>query len=109
MTVDPYKMRDDSDFADELYDIVKYDRDGSDVEYPFLEVNTFEKVGQSQNEYDAWVQTGAVDLKSYGGDTKAIGAPFDIHFIGKKTYGSFNPTTKKFTPTTTENTNSEQT
>ena len=90
MTVDPYKMRDDS------------------VEYPFLEVNTFEKVGQSQNEYDAWVQTGAVDLKSYGGDTKAIGAPFDIHFIGKKTYGSFNPTTKKFTPTT-DSTNLEQT
>lgn len=104
MTVDPYKMRDDYDFADELYDILKYDKDGSDVEYPFIEINTFKKVGESQNEYDAWVQKGAVDLKSYGGNTKAIGAPFDIHFIGEKTYGSFNPTTKKFTPSTNDNT-----
>ena len=101
MTVDPYKMRDNSEFANELYDIAKYDKDGSDVEYPFMEVNTFKKVGESQDEYDAWVQKAAVDLKSYGGDVKAIGAPFDIHFIGKKTFGSFNPTTKKFTPSTT--------
>lgn len=97
MTVDPYKMRDESQFADELYNIVKYDKDGSDVEYPFLEVNTFKEIGEETGEFDAWIQTAAVDLKSYGGDTKAIGSPFDIHFIGKKRYGTFNPLTKKFT------------
>lgn len=98
MTVDPYKMRDDYKFSDELYDIMKFDKDGSDVEYPFMEVNTWKEVGENSNEFDAWIQTGAVDLKTYGGDTTAIGEPFDIHFIGKKNYGTFNPSTKKFTP-----------
>lgn len=105
MTIDPYKLRSDSKFADELYDINKYDKDGSDVEYPFLEVNTLKEVTGKTGEYDAWVQTAAVDLKTWGGDTKALGTPFDIHFIGKKNYGTFNPSTKTFTPGTaaTEN------
>lgn len=105
MSVDPYKMRDESKFSDELYKIIKFDLDGSDVEYPFLEVNTFKEIGENTGEYDAWIQTAAVDLKSYGGDVKAIGAPFDIHFIGKKTYGTFNPSTRKFTPETATTTN----
>ncbi len=109
MTVDPYKLRSDSKFADELYDINKYDRDGSDVEYPFLEVNTLKTIEGKTGEYDAWVQNAAVDLKSWGGDVKALGTPFDIHFLGKKTYGTFNPTTKKFTPETATQTNTSKT
>ena len=100
MTVDPYKLRNDSKFADEVYDINKYDKDGSDVEYPFMEVNTTKEVESKSGEFEAWIQTAAVDLKSWGGDTKALGAPFDIHFIGKKTHGSYNPSTGKFTPAT---------
>ena len=62
----------------------------------FVEVFTEDKV--SEGEYGAFKQDGMIDLKSWGGDTKAVGAPFDINWVGKKVHGTFNPATKKFTP-----------
>ena len=97
-TCDPIKFRDESKASKILYNIYKNDSELSDVEKEFLEVNTSMPVSGSQGEFEAFMQMGAIDLKSWGGDTTGINSPFDIHWIGAKTYGTFNPTTKAFTP-----------
>lgn len=97
-TCDPIKLRDDSKASKILYNIYKNDLELSEVEKEFLEVNTSMPVSESQGEYEAFMQVGAIDLKSWGGDTTGINSPFDINWIGAKTYGTFNPTTKTFTP-----------
>lgn len=97
-TCDPIKLRDDSKASKILYNIYKNDLELSEVEKEFLEVNTSMPVSESQGEYEAFMQVGAIDLKSWGGDKTGINSPFDINWIGAKTYGTFNPTTKTFTP-----------
>lgn len=97
-TCDPIKLRDDSKASKILYNIYKNDLELSEVEKEFLEVNTSMPVSGSEGEFEAFTQVGAIDLKSWGGDTTGINSPFDINWIGAKTYGTFNPTTKTFTP-----------
>lgn len=97
-TCDPIKLRDDSKASKILYNIYKNDLELSDVEREFLEVNTSMPVTGQDGEYEAFTQVGAIDLKSWGGDTTGINSPFDINWKGSKTCGTFNPTTKTFTP-----------
>ena len=82
-TCDPIKLRDDSKASKILYNIYKNDLELSEVEKEFLEVNTSMPVSGSEGEFEAFTQVGAIDLKSWG---------------GAKTYGTFNPTAKTFTP-----------
>lgn len=95
-TVDPIYYRDDSKLAKKLHDIEWNDLDGDDLEEEFMEVD---KTQETSGEYAAFLQKGKIDLKSVGGDTKGLAYPFDINWVGKKTYGTFNPETKTFTPT----------
>lgn len=94
---DPVKFRDDSKASKILYGFYKNDSELSEVERDFLEVNTAIPVSGSQDEYEAFMQKGAIDLKSWGGDTSGLNSPFDINWTGAKTHGTFNPTTKVFT------------
>lgn len=98
-SVDPCYYRKDGKLAKKLKDIYWYDKELSQVEEMFMEVDATEE--PTSGEYPAFKQKGAIDLKSWGGDTKGIGTPYDINWIGIKTYGTFNPTTKKFTETET--------
>lgn len=38
-----------------------------------------------------------IEVSSYGGDTTGYQIPFNVHYTGVKTKGTFNPTTKAFT------------
>lgn len=38
-----------------------------------------------------------IEVSSYGGDTTGYQIPFNIHYTGVKTTGTFNPSTKAFT------------
>lgn len=96
-TVDPVKFRKDSEVSKILYNIYKYNKDGTDVEYEFMEVFRDDVIN---NGYAAFIQMGAVDLKSWGGDAKAVNSPFDIHWKGERTHGVFNEQSVSFTPTT---------
>lgn len=97
-TVDPVKFERESKVSRILYDIYKYNKELDDVVYEFVEVFTEDKTGE--NEYAAFLQSGAVDLKSWGGDTKAVNSPFDINWKGQRIHGTFNALTKVFTPST---------
>ena len=38
-----------------------------------------------------------IEVVSYGGDTTGYQIPFNVHYTGVKTKGTFDPATKKFT------------
>ncbi len=96
-TIDPCYHRPDGKLDQFLKSIYWEDKDLDEVKVKWMEVD--ETVEATSGEYPAFKQMGAVDLKSWGGDIKGIGQPFDINWCGAKTYGTFNPTTKKFTET----------
>ena len=73
------------------------DKELDEVVTDFMEVDATGEA--TSGEYPAFKQKGAIDLKSYGGDTKGISEPFDINWCGSKIYGTFNPKTKTFTET----------
>ncbi len=93
---DPFKCRRNSKLFAKLYQIYTDDLELSDVEMEFLEVSVFDKV--SEGTYNAVKQTGAIDLKSIGGDTTGLDMPFDVNYVGSKIKGTFAVATKKFTP-----------
>lgn len=93
---DPFKCRRDSKLFAKLYQIYTDDLELSDVEMEFLEVSIFDK--EEDGTYKAIKQKGAIDLKSVGGDTTGLDMPFDVNYIGEKTKGKFDATTKTFTP-----------
>lgn len=94
-SVDPCYYRKDGKLAKKLKEIYWYDKELSQVVETFMEVDATEEA--QEGAYPAFKQKGAIDLKSWGGDTKGIGTPYDINWVGTKTYGTFNPKTKKFT------------
>lgn len=96
-TIDPCYHRPGGKLDAFLKSIYWEDKDLDEVKCKWMEVD--ETVDPVDGEYLAFKQVGAVDLKSWGGDTKGINQPFDINWVGAKTYGTFNPTTKKFTET----------
>lgn len=94
-TVDPFRFERDSKIAQKLYEIDKYDKELSEVEEEFVEIFLEDKI--AEGEFAAWKRRGAIDLKSWGGDTTGVGEPFDINWVGDKVHGKFNPKTKVFT------------
>lgn len=97
-SVAPYYARKESKFGAWLYNVVREERTLSDVERNFLCVNVF---AGADGSFDAWTQKGVVAVQSYGGNTKGLQIPFNIHWIGKKTYGtvSIKGGVPTFTPT----------
>lgn len=85
-SVEPYRCKKDSKFFPVLYGIVKYKKTLSDVERNFLCVNIFANAATGQ--YDAWTQKGVIAVQSYGGDTAGLAIPYNIHWTGKRTYGT---------------------
>ena len=49
--------------------------------------------------FPATREKAVFEVTSYGGDSTGYQIPFNIHYTGEKEQGTFNPTTKAFTPT----------
>ncbi|WNX84366.1 hypothetical protein RWV98_17595 [Agathobaculum sp. NTUH-O15-33] len=84
-SVEPYRARKESKLFAILYDIVKFRKTLSDVQRKFLCVNIFKNASGT---YDAWTQDCIIEVQSYGGDTKGLAIPYNIHWTGKRTYGT---------------------
>lgn len=96
-SVSPYFARKESKMAAWLYNVVREERTLSEVEKEFLCVNIF---AGSDGKFDAWKQRAIVAVQSYGGSTKGLQIPYNIHWTGKKTYGTVSIT--EGTPTFTQ-------
>lgn len=97
-SVAPMRAKRESKLFSILYEIVKDEKTLSDVERTFLCVNVFDSTGEgAEATYAAWTQKGVVAVQTYGGNTQGLDIPFNIHWTGSKTHGTFAPATKVFT------------
>ena len=51
----------------------------------------------STGAYPAVKEECYIEIVSYGGDTTGYQIPFNVHYTGVKTAGTFNPNTRTFT------------
>jgi len=49
--------------------------------------------------FPAYKEDAIIEVSSYGGDTSGYQIPFTLHYVGNRTAGTFNPTTKAFVAT----------
>ena len=66
-----------------------------DAKATFLVVKAYKTV--EEGKYVAWEQDAVVEITEFGGDTKGVNIPNTLHWVGDRTYGTFDPKTKAFT------------
>lgn len=93
-SVEPYYAKRESKLFAWLYSVVRDKKTLTDVEKTFCCVNIF---AGSEGQYDAWTQKAIVAVQSYGGNTKGLQIPYNIHWIGERTYGTAAITAGKLT------------
>ena len=81
-----------------LQEIVDYQQTGDACKTSSLEVHTWEETGDGTNIFKAAKQDCYVVPTSYGGDTGGYQIPYQVHYVGDKTMGTYNALTKTFTP-----------
>ena len=60
-----------------------------------MEVHLWEE--ESSGAFPAVKEECYIEITSYGGDTTGYQIPFNVHYTGVKTKGTFNVQTKTFT------------
>lgn len=93
-SVEPYIAVAGDDLFDFLQEIVDGRKTNDDCKVSVVEVHLWEDAVSGA--YPAYKEDAVVEVVSYGGDTTAYQIPFNIHYIGNRTAGTFNPTTKAF-------------
>ena len=93
--VSPYYAEKDDPLFAKLQAII----DGSlvldDLKTDIVEVKLWD--AESSGAFRAVREECYIEVSSYGGDTTGYQIPFNVHYTGVKTKGTFNPTTKTFT------------
>lgn len=68
-----------------------------DLKTTVVEVHLWETSG-AEGSFVAYSEDAIIEVSSYGGDTTGYQIPFNVHHTGNRTKGTFNVTTKTFTP-----------
>ena len=88
-----------ADSGDALFEKLQAIIDGGlvldDLKTDIVEVKLWDK--DSAGAYPAVKEECYIEIVSYGGDTTGYQIPFNIHYTGVKTKGTFDPASKKFT------------
>ena len=77
------------------YAIIDGDLTLDDLKTDIVEVKLWGEA--SANAYPAIKEECYIEIVSYGGDTTGYQIPFNVHYTGVKTKGTFNISTKTFT------------
>lgn len=96
---DPFYADTDSVLFEKLQEIIDNRHKDDNCLTTALEVHLWD--GDDTAGYVAWKQSCYVVPTSYGGDTSGYQIPFTVNYVGDRTKGLYNPTTKKFTPSNT--------
>ncbi len=80
---------------EKLQSIIDNDLVLDDLKTDIVEVKLWD--AQSSGAFPAVREECYIEVSSYGGDTTGYQIPFNVHYTGVKTKGTFNPTTKAFT------------
>ena len=95
---DPYYARVGDPLFEHLQDIVGTLATDDGCKTSSLEVHLWD--GSESAGFTAYKQDCYVVPTSYGGDTSGYQIPFSVNYVGDKTKGTYNPTTKAFTAST---------
>lgn len=94
-TVEPFYAEQGSGLFTFLQDIVDNRKTLDAVKTDAVEVHTWEEA--TGGAYPAIKEEVYIEVTSYGGDTTGYQIPFNVHYTGKRTSGTFNPETRTFT------------
>ena len=93
--VSPYYAEKDDPLFSRLQAIIDGDLVLDDLKTDIVEVKLWSK--DTAGAYPAVREECYIEIVSYGGDTTGYQIPFNIHYTGVKTKGTFDPASKKFT------------
>ena len=95
-SVEPYYAEKDTGLFTRLQAIIDEGLVLDALKTDVVEVKLWE--AEAENAYPATKEEAYIEVTSYGGDTSGYQIPFTLHYTGVKTKGTFDPTTKAFTP-----------
>ncbi len=95
-SVEPYYATQGTELFKVLQDIIDKRKTMDDLITSVVEVHTWEEASDGTS-YKAFKDVAYIEVKSYGGDTTGYQIPFDLHYVGDRTEGTFNTATKEFT------------
>lgn len=90
--VSPYYAEKGDPLFEKLQSIIDNDLVLDDLKTDIVEVKLWD--AQSSGAFPAVREECYIEVSSYGGDTTGYQIPFNVHYTGVKTKGTFNPTTK---------------
>ena len=93
--VAPYYAEKDDPLFEKLQAIIDGDLTLDNLKTDIVEVKLWGEA--STGAYPAVKEECYIEIVSYGGDTTGYQIPFNVHYTGVKTKGTFNVTTKTFT------------
>lgn len=95
-SVEPYYAEKNSPLFTRLQDIIDNQLVLDALKTDVVEVKLWDEAEDGQ--YPAIKEEAFIEVSSYGGDTTGYQIPFTLHFTGVRTKGTFNVSTKTFTP-----------
>lgn len=95
-SVEPYYADKDSGLFTRLQAIIDDGLVLDALKTDVVEVKLWE--AGTDGAYPATKEEAYIEITSYGGDTTGYQIPFTLHYTGVRIKGTFNPTTKAFTP-----------
>ena len=100
--VSPYYAEPGDPLFERLQAIIDGDLVLDDLKTDIVEVKLWDK--DTAGAYPAVREECYIEVVSYGGDTTGYQIPFNVHYTGVKTKGTFDPAAKKFTQAVGERT-----
>lgn len=94
--LDPIYVTGGNKFSEWLDDLEEKEKILDDAKATFLVVKAYKTT--EARKYVAWEQEAVVEITDFGGGVTGVNAPCTLHWCGERTYGTFDPTTKAFTP-----------
>lgn len=96
-SIEPYYADPDTALSKLVQDIVDGRKMLDEAKTDVLEVHLWE--GDSSTGFTAYKESAIIEIVSYGGDTTGYQIPFNLHYLGDRVKGTYNMSTKTFTPT----------
>ena len=94
--VSPYYAEEGDPLFEKLQAIIDGDLVLDDLKTDIVEVKLWE-AATGETKYPAVKEECYIEVSSYGGDTTGYQIPFNVHYTGVKTKGTFDVTAKTFT------------
>lgn len=94
-SIEPYYAEAGSALFGRLQSIIDERQTLDDLKTDVVEVHLWESAATGS--YTAYREEAIIEVSSYGGDYTGYQIPFNLHYTGVRTKGTFNPETKAFT------------